>query len=63
MLPLILVYTGLFYIVVELYAILQNPGLLVVGLFKVLDLVPSHAQFFADSLMNQLKVEVATRWR
>ena len=63
MLPLVVTWVLLFYLVAAVTYMLLHPELLVKAMFSVFDLVPWYTQYATAAIANQLKDELKDRFR
>ena len=52
-----------FWLVMALWYIASNPGVIVTGSFAVIDLVPNYMAFVSNAMYDQARIEVKTRLR
>ena len=62
-LPLALVYVGLFYTLLGFAYLAAHPELLVRAAFSLLDAIPNYTAFATEQMWNQVKLEMADRFR
>ncbi len=62
-LPILVHLVFAFHLICAVAFLARNPELLVIGAFKMLDLVPQYASYASERMANQVAEEVRARFR